>query len=59
MPVIDSATGSRKNVSPAETRPFAAPHTPRSAISPTLQPPASPSASAPARYPSAMISTGT
>src|SRR5206468_4042641 len=37
----------------------AAPHTPRSAISPTLQLPMSPSARAPARYPSAMIRTGT
>src|SRR2546425_6679058 len=33
MCVIDSATGNKKKVSPAETRPFSAPHRPRSPIS--------------------------
>ena len=49
MPVIDSATGNRKKVRPAETSPFAAPHRPRTPISPTLQLEARPRASAAAR----------
>ena len=58
MCVIDSATGNRKKVRPAETKPFRAPHRQRTPISAIGQPLDSPSASAPVKYPPAMISTG-